>query len=284
MAKKELEALIKAGACDFLGKNRGSMIAAVPGEIRRAKSWSDISSKGAWSLDGDAGEDDVIPVLENWPDEKWTKDQIADGEDETLEFYFCDHPLKEIITKYQACIEQTTKQAAFMQDKEYVTLGGIMRRVAIKPIKNGRWAGKRRAEACLEDIHGRINLIAFPDQLDAYNSYFTNGSRVVVYGQISRRSDIAEVIIKKLETLDECLSKTIQATRLLFAVDKTDMESLSSVLRKHPGSVPVYLHGTTASSSVIWRTPFQVTLNDDFLNSVEQTVGQGCLHRDLLLS
>ena len=85
MAKKELEFLVKAGAFDCLGINRGSLFQVIPSEIKRAGNWKDMSAKGTWSIfpDMNAADDDVIQPLSTYPEVEWEKSRYQEGEDES---------------------------------------------------------------------------------------------------------------------------------------------------------------------------------------------------------
>ena len=88
MAKKQLEAFIKAGALDCLGVNRGMLFASVEAEIQRAKTFVKSEKKGQWSFFEDYDSEDSIENISQptfYEGKGWTKEEYQAGENEVLE-------------------------------------------------------------------------------------------------------------------------------------------------------------------------------------------------------
>lgn len=278
MAKKELESLVRAGAFDFLGEDRGALFDAIPGEIRRAKSWEETSSRGAWTLFGDTEGQTSVPPLDSYPQSAWNKQQIQNGEYDALGFYFSGHPLREQINKYALCTIHTVKSLPSLPDRTPVTIAGIIRQTKFLPIKTGKNKGRKRSLFVLEDISGRVECSMFADATEAYGQFVVDGQHSVIYGRISAREEILQIHVNTIETFDKCLS-TLPVVRIVVDTERVSPEDLKNLLETHPGPIPVRIHSRSSKSEALFQTSCQVLLDDDFLSAAEALLGRGCLRR-----
>ena len=279
--KGTIEFLIKAGAFDFLKRNRGTMAAAINSEVERGKSWSKSAQHGTWTLFGDAIDGQLEP-LQDWPKGKsWSKEEIQKAEDETLEFYFSGHPLQENMTKYGLCTTETTKTIQQMSPGAIVSICGIVRDLKIIKIKGGKNAGKSMAKLTLEDIHGRIPLIIFSQQLSSYSEIIEDKAILVFTGKTNLNSDEIEVSVSHVETLEECITSSVKACHMIVDLDQLeDPKSLLPLFHQDgQNKVQMILYLKTSSSSVFVSYPNKVGIDMNFVERAEKILGKGCLRR-----
>ena len=187
--RRALESLIKAGALDCLGK-RGQLISV----LDRVMSFSQQSQKATQSGQGSLfdfmiGDSEMVSIkLPNVPDAA-LKDKLA-WEKELLGVYVSEHPM------HQATRELGDIATAFCDqiDEELVgqkvTVAGVVCSVRKLMTK------KRDAMAAvvLEDMHGSIEIVAFPKTYEATQEVWKEDNIVVVEGKVDARGDRLQII------------------------------------------------------------------------------------------
>ena len=127
MSKGVLEVLIKAGALDNLGPNRGQHMQAIENAVSGAAKKAKDKARGQRSLFGDEGggggdaEDDGPATL---PDaEDWTQAQKLAAEKEVFGFYLTSHPLTQLGDRLTRLVGNTNRELADLDDGTEVIIG-----------------------------------------------------------------------------------------------------------------------------------------------------------------
>lgn len=244
MAKTEIEALIKAGAFDFLQRNRGQLFEAVKSEQARAASWSKIVVKDTWTLFEEDNGSKSIPEPTEYPNATWTQEQYKEFENEVLEYYLSGHPfdsyenlLKIICNTDIKSIDPTAKR---------IVLYAILRNIKIVQIKSGKNQGKKMFKCSLEDRSGRITASAFTETYDKYNKVLEKDSKLIIVGSVSNRTEILEVIIRDVCTLEEYIETKVNS--ILLKIDsQSNLQKIRQCLDNHIGKHKIYLQVDTVT-------------------------------------
>lgn len=263
MAKKQLESLIKAGALDSLGINRGRLFATVESEIERTKVFLKSKEKGQWSFFGDTLNDDIenIDPPSFYLGKDWTQEEYQTGENEVLEYYFSGHPLDSISNKYNLCLSSKNK------DKD-LTVIGIIRNSAIKPIKTGQNKGKKMLKGIIEDRKFRMPFIVFSDTYDTYQQLLENNQIVVMTGFISDKLGDKELIVREVYLIDNFIKEKINSIILRITSPEANFQKIAQILENHPGIKEVYFYIEFDSYELLGYSDYKITLNDHLINDL----------------
>ena len=179
--RRVIESLIKSGALDSLGANRGQLTAVIDQAIESGlRVWKDRAS-GQSGLFGDlfaessSEEKHTLPKL---PD--WTPQQKLSGEKEMLGIYVTGHPLDQHNDKVPELATHTTDGLDGLERGADVALCGILTGIQRKRSKEGKlWAALQ-----IEDREGNVEGMVFSTQYDRLLSNLVEDKAVLVRGLV----------------------------------------------------------------------------------------------------
>ncbi len=203
--RRMVEALIKGGAFDCLGKYRSQLLAVYDVMIERAAQRGRDNLDGQldmFSMPGQAGAQ--APAVE-YPDipELGVREKLS-LEKEAAGMYFSGSLLDEFsqhlnILKAMPISELVGEDAAPVERKT-VCIAGMISSITVKNTKNG----KQMAFFTVEDRAAEIECIAFANVLDEFSYLLKKENAVYVRGTVSLREDEdAKLLVQHVEQLVE---------------------------------------------------------------------------------
>jgi len=202
--KLQLEGLVKAGALDFLDKNRKKLFTSIPKIIQTIKNKHDDKIANQTNLFDDISQTDN-ELFEFQSEEEWTKKELLLEEFKSLGFYISDHPLNEYqgifgqlkIISYKNFLEGETNEA--------LVAGTIM---SIQEKKSSK--GTAFAIIKFSDNSGEFELFLFSEMLISNREKLKESSSFVltlqkdkIIGENAQR----RVNIRKILDLGEIVNK-----------------------------------------------------------------------------
>jgi DNA polymerase-3 subunit alpha len=268
VTKGALEILLKAGALDSLGANRGQHMLVVERAVQSAAALHRDRARGQKNLFGgeavDAPADEIIQPLPDAPD--WTHAQKLAGEKEALGFYLTSHPLAQHATRLGAFASHNTSHLAAAEDGAEIMLAGMISAIkkasTKKPSRNGH---SRYVNFDLEDPHGMVRCIMWPEE------YARQGERVkadavcVVSGRVDRRGREPNLVVTRLLTLDEAEQEFTKKVAIKFQRglhSQDDMLRVRDILCRFPGRTEVVLVVDSADESHAGKRRWNLTPRD----------------------
>ena len=247
LSKGVLETLIKAGGLDCFGFNRQQLTLAVDRAVQAAISRQKDLAKGQMSLFGgssngtdqdDPEEDISMPIAEDW-----AHSYKLSSEKEVLGFYLTSHPLTEFAEQIATYTQHTVKDLKDLGDQKEVTLGGMIASIKKAQTKNpSRNGNSRYVNFDLEDSHGVVRCIMWPDDFADAGHKVVQDTIVIVKGRIDLRGREPNVIVNKLLTLEEAEKEFTQQVAIRFQRGfhtNEDMQRVKDLLSRYPGKTPV---------------------------------------------
>ena len=261
--KAALEILIKAGALDGLGPNRGQHELLIDRAVQGAAARQRDKARGQKSLFGDdepsANGDDspadvMIPDAADWP-----QAQKLAAEKEVLGFYLSSHPLSQHADRLEGYATHKVSQLRDLGDGTDVLIGGmissIKKAATKKPSRNGH---SKYVNFDLEDPGGVVRCIMWPDDFAREGELVEAEAIVLVKGRIDARGREPNIIVNKLYTLDAAEKEFTKQVTLKFRRGyhaEGDLQNVRNVLGQFPGKTPVVLVVET------WDDPDESKLN-----------------------
>lgn len=297
VTKGALETLVKAGALDSFGYNRGQHMLVIDRAVQAAISRQKDKAMGQMSLfggpssavDNNADEEITMPTAEDW-----THGQKLAVEKEVLGFYLTSHPLTEFAEQIEAFTQHTVKDLKDLGDGKDVTLGGMIASIKKAQTKNpSRNGNSKYVNFDLEDAQGVVRCIMWPDDYADAGEKVVADSIVVVKGRIDLRSREPNIIVNKLLTLEEAEKEFTKQVAIRFQrglhTDE-DMKRVKDLLSRYPGKTPVTVvvetndPKATASSDngsqpgrvrAILSTSIQVAARPELKDDLKLILGEG---------
>lgn len=237
--KKTLEGLIKAGAFANIEKSRKQLMDNIEYITSTASKESKAKESGQGSLFDMLGDTSAIEDAKfqlSGSDEEYNARTLQNFEKEFLGFYITSHPLSTIRDKLPFLMTHKISEIHGLQNDTLVTICGLV--TATKQIPTKKDPSKFIRFVTIEDLSGKIDVIAFNNKIVEYGNYLQNEQRVIVSGKVSRRTEDEppSLLVENVKTVD---NSNIFTIKLLDEIKYEELHALKNILCEHAGSDPV---------------------------------------------
>ncbi len=277
MNKRAVESLIKCGAMDSLGANRAQLLSIYEKTIDGIHSDRKRNIEGQFSIFDtieSKNNNDNLPNINEFPQKI-----LLSMEKEMLGIYVSGHPLQPYIKELKdistfmtsELSENMLLESNNIRDGQRVTIGGIITEKKNKITKNNNMM----AFITLEDLYGSVECIVFPATYDKYNRYIEEDMPVVVEGRLSTSEvEDTKIICEKISSLN-----AYKRQKIYIKISKTSRSDLFSdiktILKKYPGSIPVYIYLEKENKSFIAGRDLWIKLdNNNAIAELQKLLGE----------
>jgi DNA polymerase III subunit alpha len=276
--KRVLESLVKAGAFDslsspspHLGALRARLMATIDmacehgARSQRDRNLGQAQLFGGVSADSSEAEDSspgaAGPLVHVAP---WTEVQQLAYEKEALGLYWSGHPIDRFAAELKAFGATTIADLAVAATNSVegtngsngtplsggpngkrngggdVSIGGIIG--SIRPLKTRK--GDRMAVIMLEDPHGSIEVVIFPEAYHKAATLLESGAMVVVKGKVERDEEKVRMMASDVLPIDSMRDKMSRELSIKLTSPphgRETFEALADLFAKHRGDRRVVL-------------------------------------------
>lgn len=193
--KKSLEALIKAGAFDTLGEERGKLLGNIDFAVEYHRVCAKEKASNQNSLFAMLGEQATLSSFKLRPAPAASLIEQLSWEKEHLGLYVSGHPLdnyRDLLAK-----EGVVEIKNISNQRGDVKIGGVITKVQKIFTKNG----KAMVFLDLEDAHGKVELVVFPTVLEKYPDMWEENKLVIVQGKTNARDGGLKFICDKIKPI-----------------------------------------------------------------------------------
>ncbi len=251
--RKMLESLVKAGAFDFVGRNRAELFAAIDESLAAASSSHRDRASGQVSLFDDlppptpkSATRTVIP---------WTQHETMSYEKELLGFYVTGHPLDAYAKTIAEGNYQTINSLGELQDRSQFRIAGALAQVDRKFTKK---EGKPFAVVWVEDLTGTLEVVLWNETYVKVADFLAPGRVIAIQGKLDNRDDAMRATADKARLLkpdaaNGASSNGHSKITLKFSpsANSSDLRQVKQLLATSPGPQPVELLFERADGGVL---------------------------------
>ncbi len=275
--RKVIESLIKAGAFDSLGWRRSQLFHLIDKMIEYAHEIQKANSTRQNLLFGRSQIEPPSVPVEVRQMREWDESLFLSYEKDALGFYITGHPLAQFGKRLARIASHSISDLDEEKDfNSEIKVAGII--ASLKPLKTKK--EERMATFILEDMGGRIEVVAFPDCYKRYYEYLREGQLVLVKGRFMGEGESRRIHLAQIMPLAEAFEK--QAKRMILRIflpglEETVLEELKVLLDKSPGDCPVFFELETPHSyrMVAQSTEIKgVYPSEDVTKSIERLLGE----------
>jgi len=192
--KKSLEAMIKAGALDSLGEERGRLLANLDLILEFHR--EEMRGTGAQaSIFDTMGDESTVPTLKLADADTATLEEKLAWEKELLGLYISGHPLERFRHKFNK--ENGIKKVKGAGVGAVIAIGGVIEEV--KPILTKK--GDRMAFIRLADFTDKIEGVVFTRPYEQFKDLIAVDKCVAVRGRLSLRNNEQSIVIEAVKEL-----------------------------------------------------------------------------------
>ena len=229
--RKFFESLIKAGAFDSYAVPRRALMEGLDAAMGAAARQQADAAAGQGTLFGGAKRAPSFrfPDVPEWPlAEKLTYEK------EVLGLYLSGHPIQ-AHTRDVARFA-TTNLGELESVKANVEVRVVVLPTDVRVTKTGR--GDKMGIVRLEDDHGMVEAVFFPEPWARSGRAVQSGKPVVVTGRVELRGESLQIRANSAELLSEMRVRTVVEVRVNVGLDELDgdrLDKLRELLRKESG-------------------------------------------------
>ena len=238
--KRAIESFIKVGAFDSLGHPRLGLLTVFEMIVDDAIARRHEADQGVLSLfDDPDGAGPGFNVDVEIPDRDLDREITIKYEKELLGLYITDHPLSGHEGTLARRTTATTLDAKERPSGSIVTLGGVVSKLEKKTTRKG----DQMLVLTIEDLHGTMEATMFSKVAAAQGHLVREDGVILAKGRVNNDGDRLSFSILDVEPLR--LADSVPELRLNLPLDtiaRNRIDELRSILRRHPGDSPVYLH------------------------------------------
>ena len=239
--KKTLEGLIKSGAFSNIEKSRKQLMDNIDYITATASKEAKAKESGQGSLFdllGDTAEVEDAKFKLAGSDAEYDQRQLQIFEKEFLGFYVTSHPLSTIRDKLPFLMTHKISEIPEQKNDKVVTICGLI--TATKQIPTKKDPTKFIRFVTVEDLTGKVEVIAFNKQIQEYGSYLESEQRVIISGKVSRRSE-EEPPVLLIDTVKPVDNSNIFTLQLNDEFKFEELVYLKNLLCEHSGSDPLMI-------------------------------------------
>ena len=208
---------------------------------------------------------------------EWDESHVLSYEMDALGLYITGHPLTQHKDRVRKLVSHLLSELDSERDfDKEVRLAGIIG--SLKQLKTKK--DERMATFVLEDLTGKIEVVAFPECFGKYGTYLREGQLLWVKGKYMGEEDNRRISLSQAMPLAEAFEK--QAKRVVVRIflpglEEATLSELKAILDAHEGKCPVYFeletprsYRLTAQSAEVQK----VTPSEDLIKKVEALLGE----------
>lgn len=256
--RKMLESLVKAGAFDFLQRERAELFACIEESLAAASESHKDRASGQVSLFDDI----PAPVsrVMSRPVIPWTPHETLSYEKELLGFYVTGHPLDAYASAIAAGGYQAISSLGELDDRASFRIAGALTQVEKKFTKK---EAKPFAVVWLEDVTGTLEVVVWNDVYVKVSDSLLAGNVIAVQGTVDKRDEAVRATAQKVKVLQPAAangngtattngSATSPVTlRFPPSANSSDLLQVRQLLGASPGSQRVQLLFERADGGVV---------------------------------
>ncbi len=280
--KRVLESLIKCGAFDSLGHRRSQLMEVLDqalelGQARRLeKASGQMSLFDAMAKAAPKGQEITALDLPDIPE--WPEAELLSREKEALGFYISGHPLDPYAKELERLTPTNTGNIAGVPDNSRVSIAGILR--TKKEITTKK--GERMAFLTVEDLHGSIEVVCFPEVFAASRELLDSDVPLWIQGTYKKdetEKGVHKILAESLEALEDACKKRIVGITIELRGDKVGpllLDPLKELLARHRGGYPVRLSIVLPGKGAVDLSlpdEYHVSVDPELLGELDSLMG-----------
>ena len=190
--RKIIESLVKAGAFDFLKRDRAEIFACIEETLAASAASHRDRAAGQVSLFGDLPPAAIARAAHNYA--PWTEREKMSFEKELLGFYVTGHPLDAYAPLFASGKYQAIASLGELADRATFTIAGALAQVDRKFTKK---EGKPFAVVFLEDLSGTLEVVLWNETYVPISPALEPGTVIAIRGTLDKRDDTVRATAQK---------------------------------------------------------------------------------------
>lgn len=276
------EAIIKGGAFDCTGHNRGAVLAALDGALADGARTASDRKAGQVSLFGAAfeGTAEVTAHGDGVDDSRaFDKHDTLKAEYEALGFYLSGHPLEDRAGLLELISSTRMDELGDVTRGSEVTIAGLILAKTETVVKSGSFAGRKMARFRLEDLRGSVPVTCFPRTYEECRALLEDGNIVVAKGKLEENNEEPALLLDEVFTVEQAIARFAGSVVVqLTQEDALVLPRIQEAVARHRGKSPLYFQVTGSDGRkrrVRAGNDWSVAISAQFAQEIDDLLGRG---------
>lgn len=277
--KRVFESLIKSGACDSLGQSRAQMSKNLQASMEQGQTKQRDRQLGQASMFDDFEEDAAAENVSGSPVEEWDEIDRLKFEKESIGFYITGHPLDRFTKDLAWFTDATSASVAESGSSKAVSIAGI----PIKRTSKTTRKGDKMGIVTLEDLHGSIEVILWPEIYAEVESLLLAEEPVLVKGEVDSEGNMPKVIAKEVFPLSQAKQRFQGRVMIHFrtlGLEKETLYAVKEILAANKGNNDTRLHFISPDNKeriVTVSEGLRVQPSDEVIEQIQSLLGEDAI-------
>jgi DNA polymerase-3 subunit alpha len=241
--RKLVESLVKAGAFDFIGRDRAELVDCIDESLAASAAAHRDRAAGQVSLFADEAH---LPSSRKRVVKPWSEHEKLSYEKELLGFYVSGHPLDAFLDFIAAKNFQSITSLSEMDDRATFKVAGAITQI---DKKFTRREGKPFAVVWVEDLTGTLEVVIWNEVYVQVADALATGRVIAIQGTIDTRGESVRATAQKVRVLANGNGQSSGASaegstvllRFSPMATRDELREVREILATSPGRRPVQL-------------------------------------------
>jgi len=277
--KRVFESLIKSGACDSFGQSRAQMLKELQASMEQGQKKQRDQQLGQSSM-FDTFAEDVAPEQGNGNHvEEWNETDRLKFEKESIGFYITGHPLDRFTKDLAWFTDATSASVAEAGSSKTVSIAGI----PIKHLPKTTRKGDKMGIITLEDLHGSIEVILWPEIYTEVESVLLAEEPILVKGEVDSEGNMPKVIAKEVFPLIQAKQRFQGRVMIHFrtlGLEKETLFAVKEILAANKGNNDTRLHFISPDNKervVTVSDDLRIQPSDEVIAQIQSLLGDDAI-------
>ncbi len=276
--KRVLESLIQCGAFDFTGVYRSRLFASLNEVLALGGLSEDPNQLNMFALFPSTEEEEKTVELSHI--DEWDDDEKLRKERESLGFYITGHPLDRFSDVIAGFATTTTQGLADAEDKAVVRLAGLVNTMRIKRTRKG----DKMATLRLEDKHGFVDVVVFPDVFARCTLLLDGDRPLLVTGETEAAENVVKIRAQDIMALETVKQKAIKSISIPIPKEglaRSSLMKLRDLVFRYPGDCQLIFkirHDGNKESTIVAHARYNIIPDENLIQEIESLVGNKVIY------
>jgi DNA polymerase-3 subunit alpha len=224
--------------------------------------------------------EEVVPEESNGNKvEEWDEIDRLKFEKESIGFYITGHPLDRFTKDLSWFTDATSASVAEAGNSKSVSLAGI----PIKNLPKTTRKGDKMGIVTLEDLHGSIEVILWPEIYTEVESLILAEEPILVKGEVDSEGTMPKVIAKEVFPLIQAKQRFQGRVMIHFrtlGLEKQTLMAVKNILAAHKGNNDTRLHFVSPDNKervVTVSQDLRIQPSDEVIEEIQSLLGEDAI-------
>ncbi|MZG54057.1 MAG: DNA polymerase III subunit alpha [Nitrospinae bacterium] len=277
--KRVFESLIKSGACDSLGQSRAQMLKDLQASMEQGQAKQRDRQLGQSSM-FDTFDEEISKENKNGNHvEEWSETDRLKFEKESIGFYITGHPLDRFTKDLSWFTDATSASVVESGSSKTVSIAGI----PIKHLPKTTRKGDKMGIITLEDLHGSIEVILWPEIYAEVESILLAEEPILVKGEVDSEGNLPKVIAKEVFPLVQAKQRFQGRVMIHFrtlGLEKETLLAVKEILAANKGNNDTRLHFISPDNKervVTVSDDLRIQPSDEVIEQIQSLLGEDAI-------